>query len=379
LEHYKVDVVVVGAGVVGIAVARALALQGREVWLIEKEKHFGMGTSSRNSEVIHAGIYYPEGSLKAKMCVRGKALLYSYLDSKSIPYERCGKLIVAQNEQQLERLQGILVHGHKNGVEDLRLLSETELHQLEPEVNAIGAIHSPSTGIVDSHELMLSLLQDAQEAGAELILNTSVEAVSFTSEKFVLELCGQDAKVEANALINAAGLAAPFLVQHTDGFDARYIPLPKFAKGSYFSYSGRAPFKHLIYPVPEPGGLGVHLTRDLGGGVKFGPDVQWHTLESKAELEGFDYTVDASKQAFFAEKVREYWPSLDEDKLQPAYSGLRPKLQWSDTDADGKNATDFVIQTDSEHGLKGLVNLFGIESPGLTSCLAIAEAVAEAL
>jgi L-2-hydroxyglutarate oxidase LhgO len=374
LERYKLDVVVVGAGVVGIAVARELALRGREVWLIEKEKQFGMGTSSRNSEVIHAGIYYPKGSIKAQMCVRGKALLYEYLQSNNIPYERCGKLIVAKNDEQLASLQDILSHARQNGVDDLQLLGQSQLHALEPEVRAVGAIHSPSTGIVNSHELMVAMLHDAQAAGAELVLNTSVRAISFSSEKFVLELCGQDALVEAAAVVNAAGLYAPFFVQKVDTFDQTLVPQPLYAKGSYFSYAGRSPFRHLIYPVPEVGGLGVHLTKDLAGGVKFGPDVEWSDAKAITDLDNLDYTVDASKRDAFASRVREYWPGLDECKLQPDYSGLRPKLGGA-----GSVGGDFLIQTEAVHKLKGLVNLFGIESPGLTSCLAIAEAVADAI
>ena len=369
----QVDTVVIGAGVVGLAVARALALQGREVMVLEAADAFGTGTSARNSEVIHAGIYYPAGSLKARLCVQGKQMLYDYCAERGIAHQRCGKLIVATSADQVDELRAIQQRAAANGVHDLRLLTRAEAQALEPSLQCHAALLSPSTGIVDSHGLMLSLLGDLEQAGGLLAANSEVKSLAALEDKaqaaIKMEVFGGEESTEliARQVVNAAGLHAPALGARTQGLDLRHVPQARFAKGNYFTLSGRAPFSRLIYPVPEPGGLGVHLTLDLGGQAKFGPDVQW--VDSPHDLE-----VDAARgNAFYAE-VRRYWPELRDGALQPGYAGIRPKIS-----APGEPAADFVIQGPREHGVPGLVNLFGIESPGLTSCLALGAATVEAL
>ena len=369
----QVDTVVIGAGVVGLAVARALALQGREVMVLEAADAFGTGTSARNSEVIHAGIYYPAGSLKARLCVQGKQMLYDYCAERGIAHQRCGKLIVATSADQVDELRAIQQRAAANGVHDLRLLTRAEAQALEPSLQCHAALLSPSTGIVDSHGLMLSLLGDLEQAGGLLAVNSEVKSLAALEDKaqaaIKMEVFGGEESTEliARQVVNAAGLHAPALGARTQGLDLRHVPQAHFAKGNYFTLSGRAPFSRLIYPVPEPGGLGVHLTLDLGGQAKFGPDVQW--VDSPHDLE-----VDAARgNAFYAE-VRRYWPELRDGALQPGYAGIRPKIS-----APGEPAADFVIQGPREHGVPGLVNLFGIESPGLTSCLALGAATVEAL
>ena len=369
----QVDTVVIGAGVVGLAVARALALQGREVMVLEAADAFGTGTSARNSEVIHAGIYYPAGSLKARLCVQGKQMLYDYCAERGIAHQRCGKLIVATSADQVDELRAIQQRAAANGVHDLRLLTRAEAQALEPSLQCHAALLSPSTGIVDSHGLMLSLLGDLEQAGGLLAVNSEVKSLAALEDKaqaaIKMEVFGGEESTEliARQVVNAAGLHAPALAARTQGLDPRHVPQAHFAKGNYFTLSGRAPFSRLIYPVPEPGGLGVHLTLDLGGQAKFGPDVQW--VDSPHDLE-----VDAARgNAFYAE-VRRYWPELRDGALQPGYAGIRPKIS-----APGEPAADFVIQGPREHGVPGLVNLFGIESPGLTSCLALGAATVEAL
>ena len=369
----QVDTVVIGAGVVGLAVARALALQGREVMVLEAADAFGTGTSARNSEVIHAGIYYPAGSLKARLCVQGKQMLYDYCAERGIAHQRCGKLIVATSADQVDELRAIQQRAAANGVHDLRLLTRAEAQALEPSLQCHAALLSPSTGIVDSHGLMLSLLGDLEQAGGLLAANSEVKSLAALEDKaqaaIKMEVFGGEESTEliARQVVNAAGLHAPALAARTQGLDLRHVPQAHFAKGNYFTLSGRAPFSRLIYPVPEPGGLGVHLTLDLGGQAKFGPDVQW--VDSPHDLQ-----VDAARgNAFYAE-VRRYWPELRDGALQPGYAGIRPKIS-----APGEPAADFVIQGPREHGVPGLVNLFGIESPGLTSCLALGAATVEAL
>lgn len=362
----QVDCVVVGAGVVGLAVARALALQGREVLVLEAANAIGTGTSSRNSEVIHAGIYYPQGSLKASLCVQGKQMLYDYCAERGIAHQRCGKLIVATNAAQVVQLQGIIDKAAANGVNDLVLLSREEARALEPQLECVAAVHSPSTGIVDSHALMLALQGDLENAGGFLVLNTPLAQAQRAQSATVL-VAQDGTRLQANTVVNAAGLWAPALAARFEGLGEQFVPKPFFAKGNYFSLAGKSPFKHLIYPVPEAAGLGVHLTIDLGGQAKFGPDVQW--VESPDDL-----LVDAARgDAFYAE-VRKYWPALSDGALQAGYAGIRPKLH-----APGQPAADFVIQGPAQHGWPGLVNLFGIESPGLTSSLALGQYVSEML
>lgn len=358
----QVDIAVIGAGVVGLAVARALALQGREVVVIEAAGAIGTGISSRNSEVIHAGLYYPAGSLKAELCVRGKALLYGYCEARGIEHRRCGKLVVATRAADVGRLEALAASGAANGVNDLRLLSQAETLALEPALQAAGALLSPSSGIVDSHGLMTSLLADAEHAGATLALASPVTGGARDGDGWWLQV-GGEFELGARCVVNAAGLHAS-QVATALGVGA---PALRFARGHYFSLTGRAPFSRLIYPLPVDGGLGVHLTLDLGGQARFGPDVQWLPDTDPATL---DYAVDPALAPRFEAEVRGYWPGLPAGALQPAYSGVRPKLSGP-----GEPAADFCIDT----ATPGLVNLWGIESPGLTASLALAEAVAARL
>ena len=359
-----VECIVIGAGVVGLAVARALALSGREVMVLEAASTIGSGTSSRNSEVIHAGIYYPPGSLKARLCVQGKRMLYDYCAERGIGHKRCGKLLVATDLVQLMQLQGVIEKARQNGIDDLRMLSREEAIFMEPALVCEGAVFSPSTGIVDSHALMLALQGDFENAGGMVVLNSPLEAADCSQD--AIHLITQDGtRLHARMVINAAGLQAPALASRFKGLGARVVPQAFFAKGNYFTLSGQAPFTHLIYPLPQAAGLGVHLTLDLGGQAKFGPDVQWVDSDD-------DLAVDATRSESFYAEVRKYWPALADGALIPGYAGIRPKIH-----APHEPARDFLIQGPSEHGVPGLVNLFGIESPGLTSALAIGDYVAE--
>ncbi len=360
------DCAVIGAGVVGLATARALALTGREVIVLESEGAIGTGTSSRNSEVIHAGIYYPEGSLKARLCVEGKALLYDYLVSRGLPHRRCGKLIVATASSQLAALNAIVDGARRNGIYDLILLGPDEACGMEPALECVGALHSPSTGILDSHAFMLSLQGDLENAGGVVAFRSGIDRGTCADGAVDL-ITGDGTALRCKTVVNAAGLRAPAVARSFAGFPAALVPVEQFAKGNYFTLAGRAPFSRLIYPVPEPGGLGVHLTLDLGGQAKFGPDVQWVSSPD-------DLVVDPARGDGFYEEVRKYWPGLMDGALQPGYAGIRPKLSGP-----GEPARDFVIQGTDSHGVPGLVNLFGIESPGLTSSLAIAQHVAHLL
>lgn len=362
-----VDCVVIGAGVVGLAVARALALQGREVVILEAENAFGTITSARNSEVIHAGIYYPAGSRKADLCVRGKAMLYNYCAEHHVNHQRCGKLIVATSEGQVATLEGIRAKAAANGVNDMRMLSQAEAQAMEPNLQCHAALLSPSTGIVDSHGLMLALLGDAENAGAMLAVQSPVLSGVVTPDGIRLEVGGDvDTTLLASTVINAAGLTAPDLARRIHGIPAHRIPPQYYAKGCYFTLAGRAPFSRLIYPVPEAAGLGVHLTIDLGGQARFGPNVRW--------IDEIEYSVDPADADNFYDEVRRYWPGLVDGALQPGYAGIRPKISGP-----GETAADFRIDGPGVHGVPGLVNLFGIESPGLTSSLAIAQAVVDEL
>ena len=360
------DCAVIGAGVVGLAVARELALAGREVIVLEAEGAIGTGTSSRNSEVIHAGIYYAKDSLKARFCVEGKKALYAYTAERGIPHRRCGKLIVATSPSQVGELAGIIAKGHANGVEDLVMLTREQARELEPDVECLAAVHSPSTGIVDSHAFMLSLQGDLENAGGVVALKSAVASARCETEGIVL-VTEDGTELRCRTVVNSAGLTAPGLAARFEGLPAAALPKAYFAKGSYFTLAGRAPFTRLIYPVPEHAGLGVHLTLDLGGQAKFGPDVQWVNSPD-------DLIVDPARgEAFYAE-VRRYWPALKDGALVPGYAGIRPKISGP-----GDPAADFRIDGPGVHGVPGLVNLFGIESPGLTSSLAIARHVTELL
>lgn len=357
----RVECVVVGAGVVGLAVARALALSGREVLVLEAADGIGTGTSSRNSEVVHAGIYYPAGSLKARFCVEGKHMLYAYCAERGIPHDRMGKLIVASSEAELPTLDAIRAKAAVNGVHDLQALDASETRRLEPALNAAGSLLSPSTGIVDSHALMRGFQGDAENAGGTVVCRAPVLSGAIQPGGGVLLQVGGDEPMalSCDVLVNAVGLYAPDIARRIEGIPPETIPRAHLCKGSYYSLSGRAPFHRLVYPVPEPGGLGVHLTLDLGGQARFGPDVQW--------VESEDYDVDIRRADGFYAAIRRYWPGLPDGALVPGYAGIRPKINGPD-----EAAADFMISGPAQHGIGGLVNLFGIESPGLTSSMAIA-------
>ena len=365
----KVDCVVIGAGIVGLAVARAMAMAGREVIILESERAIGTGTSSRNSEVIHGGIYYPPGSLKATLCVEGKHRLYAFCASHGVAHRRCGKLIVATSDRQVGELEAIAANARASGVDDLQWLTPGEVARREPALQTFGALLSPSTGIVDSHSLMLALQGDAQSAGAMLAFDARVVGARVGHAEGIeldVDTAGMTSTLCASIVINSAGLHAVDVARTFVGLAPEHIPQRYYAKGSYFTCTQRAPFSHLIYPVPEPGGLGVHLTLDLAGQARFGPNVAW--------VDEIDYTVNAADgDGFYAAALR-YWPALADGALQPGYAGIRPKIS-----APGEPAADFRIDGPAVHGVAGLVNLFGIESPGLTASLAIAEAVRAAL
>ncbi|OOG39428.1 NAD(P)/FAD-dependent oxidoreductase [Polaromonas sp. A23] len=362
----RVDVVVIGAGVVGLAVGRALALRGREVMVLEAADAIGTGTSSRNSEVIHAGIYYPQGSLKARLCVEGKDLLYRYCAERGIGHSRCGKLIVATQASQIAQLQSIIDKAAANGVHDLKFLTREQAQALEPNLECVAAVSSPSTGIVDSHGLMLALQGDLENAGGMVVLNSPL-ALARCAQAAITLVAEDGTELEAQTVVNAAGLHAQALARRFEGLATEHVPPSHYAKGNYFTLSGRSPFSRLIYPVPEAAGLGVHLTIDLGGQAKFGPDVQW--VDSPDDL-----VVDPRRGDGFYQEVRKYWPALPGGALIPGYAGIRPKIQ-----SPAEPARDFLIQGPGTHGVPGLVNLFGIESPGLTSSLALGECVVDML
>ena len=361
----EVDCVVVGAGVVGLAVARALALAGREVIILEAAEAIGTETSSRNSEVIHAGIYYPAGSLMARFCVDGKRRLYAYCEEKGVGYRNCGKLIAATNAREDGMLAGIKQRAEANGVEGMRVLTTAEAVALEPNLVCTSALLSPTTGIIDSHGFMVALQGDAENAGAVPVFLSPVLGGQVAGRGVEIEVGGAEPmRLRCRLLVNSAGLHAPGLAQRIGGMPLERVPGAYYAKGNYFTLSGRSPFSRLIYPVPVPGGLGVHLTVDLGGQARFGPDVEW--------LDSIDYTVDPARADSFYAAVRTYWPGLKDGALQPGYAGIRPK-----TVPKGAPGQDFVVQGPQTHGVPGLINLFGIESPGLTASLAIAEHVLE--
>jgi len=380
----RVDCVVIGAGVVGLAVARALAIAGREVVIVEAGNAIGTGISSRNSEVIHAGIHYAPDSLKARLCVRGKELMYAFCAERHVPHRRIGKLVVATDDSQRVLLDHVLANARASGVDDLEPMDASQVAELEPAIRCVAALWSPSTGILDSHALMLALLADAEAHGATLALSSRVVGGTTRADGIGLRIVsgndsanhgaddranpdGADAfALEARLVVNCASLNATRIARRIDGVPAASIPTVRFAKGNYFSLSGHSPFTHLIYPLPEPSGLGVHVTPDLGGQAKFGPDVEW--LAPDAPL---DFDVDPRRAEVFVDVIRRYWPGLPDGALAPAYAGIRPKLSGP-----GDPPADFVIAGPHEHGVAGLINLFGIDSPGLTSSLAIAEHVA---
>jgi L-2-hydroxyglutarate oxidase LhgO len=351
------DVLVIGAGVVGLAVARALTLAGRSVVVVEARAAFGEETSSRNSEVIHSGIYYPTGSLKARLCVRGRGMLYAFCEARGVAHRRCGKLIVATEASELAGLETLARRGVENGVDDLAMLSGAEARALEPALACVGALHAPSTGIVDSHGFMLALTAEIEA----IAYRAPFLSARVAPGGFIAEIGGAEPmRLAVGGLVNAAGLASSRVARAIEG--SGVVPDTLYAKGHYFALAGRAPFRRLIYPAPQAHGLGVHLTFDLGGQARFGPDVEW--------VEALEYSVDAQRGQGFAEAIRRYWPGLPDDALTPAYAGIRPKISGP-----SDPAADFRIDGPERHGVPGLVNLFGIESPGLTSALAVAEEV----
>ncbi len=363
-----IDCLVIGAGVVGLAVARELALAGREVVITEAAEGIGTQTSARNSEVIHAGIYYPPGSLKARVCVAGRELLYRYLGERGLPHKACGKLIVATSEAQKPALETIMARARASGVETLRWLSGAEAKAMEPEVRCEIALLSPETGVVDSHALMLSLLGECEAAGGSLALNTPITGWRREADGFSVDFGGDDpATYSVRTVVNSAGHGAPRLLGLLDGFPAAHVPVQHYAKGNYFALTGKQPFSHLVYPVPEAAGLGIHATIDMGGRVKFGPDVEWVGSDQ-------DLVVDPARAEKFYAAIRTYWPALPDGALVADYAGIRPKLHGP-----SEPMPDFRIDGPEVHGVTGLVNLLGIESPGLTSSLAIAGMVREKL
>lgn len=383
------DCLVVGAGVVGLAIARAMAMRGREVLVLEAAPTFGTATSSRNSEVIHAGIYYPHKSLKALLCVQGRKSLYSYCKEHDVPHKQLGKLIVATDTSQIPALESILSAGRDNGVSDLHFISGKEVSKLEPNIACVKALWSPSTGIIDSHSFMLCLQADAEAHGATFAFNSSVVQGNVCCEGIDMNVCSTEVltaqsepdPMDANSLvlcaktvINAAGLNASAIARGIHGFPKKAVPEILFSRGCYFSLSGqgKAPFSHLVYPIPGDGGLGVHVTLDLSGQVRFGPDVEWldNTSAYEAHQLEFDYRVDPKRAEKFYPEIRKYYPALQDGVLKADYAGIRPKISGPH----GPPA-DFLIQGQEIHGICGLVNLFGIESPGLTASLAIADRV----
>ena len=358
-----IDALVIGAGVIGLAVARALALSGRSVIVVEQAEGIGTETSSRNSEVIHAGLYYPPGSLKARLCVEGRKKLYPYLESHGVPFKRCGKLVVASDPAELQAIEAVMHKGVQNGCDDLRMISAAHALALEPALSCVGALLSPSTGILDSHSYMLALQGDAEAAGAMFAFHTPFLGADLTGNAIHVTCGGAEPlSLTTRCLVNAAGLHASHVAALMQGLSPAHIPPTYYAKGNYFVLSGRAPFSHLIYPAPHTHGLGVHLTLDLGGQARFGPDVEW--------IETIDYEVDPRRLDGFDEAIRRYWPSLPDQALSAGYAGVRPKICGPQDPA-----PDFRIDGPEIHAHTGLVNLFGIESPGLTSSLAIADMV----
>jgi L-2-hydroxyglutarate oxidase LhgO len=365
----RIECVVIGAGVVGLAIARELAARGKEVLILERAESIGTQTSSRNSEVIHAGLYAPPDWLKTRLCIEGRRRLYAYCELHQIPFKRCGKLLVATSDAQIGQLDALAERARLNGIDDLRRLDAAEIAEFEPELTCRAALLSPSTGIIDSHQLMLALLGDAERDGALLAVRSPFESAEIRDDGFVIH-AGDDPlaplALHARCVINAAGLEASAVAARFRGLPAQCVRRQWFARGNYFSLAQRTPFSHLIYPMPNEAGLGVHLTLDLGGQAKFGPDVEW--------VDQIAYNVGPARADGFYSAVREYWPGLADGALQPAYAGIRPKLVGP-----GKAPADFAIDGPAHHGIAGLINLFGIESPGLTASLAIACHVAALL
>jgi L-2-hydroxyglutarate oxidase LhgO len=361
------QVLVIGAGVVGLAVARAAALKGHEVVVAEAQAAIGTGTSSRNSEVIHAGMYYATGTLRARHCAPGRRRLYEFCASHGVPHRKCGKLIVAANAAEIEKIESIAAQGKINGVEGLELIGGNAARAMEPELTCLGALHSPETGIIDSHAYMLALRGDIEVAGGAIALRTPVIGVARKGGRWAVKFGGSDGgEFEFDAIANCAGLGAQGVARSMEDYPASRVPRLVLAKGNYFSYAGKPVFSRLIYPTPIPGGLGVHVTLDMAGRMRFGPDVEW--------IEKENYDVDPKRADIFYNRIRTYWPGLPDGSLSPDYSGIRPKITGQ-----GEPQADFLIDAPAQHGLPGLVQTFGIESPGLTSSLSLGEEVASHL
>jgi L-2-hydroxyglutarate oxidase LhgO len=357
------QILVIGAGIVGLAVARATARAGHDVIVAEKADAIGTGISSRNSEVIHAGMYYPTGTLRAQLCPRGNRMLYEFCESHGVPHRRCGKLIVATNDAERTRIEAIEAQGRINGVAGLELIGGNAARDLEPELSCVAALVSPDTGIIDGHAYMLALQGDIEAHGGAIAFETPVERLTPLLHGWRVMFGGREpGQLEVDAVVNCAGLSAQAVARAIEGYPATRIPKQVLAKGNYFAYAGRPAFTRLIYPTPVDGGLGVHVTLDLAGRMRFGPDVEWIDRES--------YEVDPARAASFYARIRTYWPGLPEGSLMPDYAGIRPKLTGP-----GEPAADFMIDGPAAHGMAGLVSLFGIESPGLTSSLALADEV----
>ena len=363
----RLDCAVIGGGVVGLAIARKLALLGRQVVLFEAERATGLHTSSRNSEVLHAGIYYPTGSLKARLCVEGRRLLQGYCTGRGITWRRIGKIVVAVSEAEIPRLEHYKAQGQANGLDDLTWLECEQVRVLEPSVVCVRALSSPSTGLIDSHGLMRALANDTRDAGGDIVLGSPVMGGALADDGIDLDLGGGDpGRFRFRTVVNAAGFSAPAVARSLRGLDAKFVPVPYFARGHYFTVSGASPFKRLVYPLPGVDGLGIHVALDLEGNLRFGPDVTW--------VDSVDYAFDESRADAFYRAIRRYYPGLPEGALSPGFVGVRPKLGPA-----GSGFVDFMLQGRESHGVPGLLNLFGIDSPGLTSSMAIAEEVARRL
>jgi L-2-hydroxyglutarate oxidase LhgO len=359
----SMQVLVVGAGVVGLAIARAAALSGADVIVAEAASGIGTGISSRNSEVIHAGIYYPTGSARARLCAPSRRMLYEFCASHGVPHRKCGKLLVATKEDELPRLEAIAAQGRANGVEGLARIDGAAARRLEPALSCTGALCSPETGIIDSHSYMMALRGDLEDHGGSIAFNTRVERLVPAPGGWMVTLRDDPQAVRFDAVVNAAGLGAQRLAAATESYPAARVPPLVLVKGNYFGFAGRPVFSRLVYPVPVPGGLGVHVTLDLAGRMRFGPDTEW--------IEEENYDVDPGRAAAFYRRIRDYWPGLPDGSLLPDYAGIRPKITRPE-----EPAADFMIDAPKDHGLPGLVHLFGIESPGLTASLALAQDVA---